>query len=479
MKTPARSLLSAILLAGAFFTNPSHSATHSTQHQAYTAAQGCENQNTYTEFESYSYLGYSASKGMYRYETVCIVPNQPWYDKDVDHYFQNESQNFNSQGEPDYQEPDISQCTQTSVEYTAGESIPSSVSTSDGCIYETDLSQPILSCHSYPESNQPETVYCEVATTGATGTFDPNESAPQDTTQEPQNEGTPVSTDPTTQAQQQTQDTLSNILGIEPIETYDYTNGTRQTTWANTDGCQVTANINPNGEFNISDDECDLYSSYVQQQNLENVSPDPDSAGDQTGGNDSPGNTGGNSDGSPSSPSLDGGNSSDAGGSSSGQNSDGSTADGQTAPPTVEQEPAPDAQESCDPSLEDCTGKTVKLLQDIENILDGDDNGFLGDSSSTIDTEQQNSLNNLDEIANGDFGFNNFNIDEMFRNLFNFPAATGCTGTFDKTIFGYRFFIDPCVSFKPLRDVLAWVFFVFGSIYVYNVFFGRRLIGGA
>jgi len=87
----------------------------------------------------------------------------------------------------------------------------------------------------------------------------------------------------------------------------------------------------------------------------------------------------------------------------------------------------------------------------------------------------------VEDLKDGenDYGasdIDNFSVDSWIDKYTPFPTSTTCTGDISTSIFGKPFVLSPCVKLQPLRDILAWVFFILTIFTVIRITLDRKII---
>ena len=87
----------------------------------------------------------------------------------------------------------------------------------------------------------------------------------------------------------------------------------------------------------------------------------------------------------------------------------------------------------------------------------------------------------VEDLKDGenDYGaseIDNFSVDSWVDKYTPFPTSTTCTGDISTSIFGKPFVLSPCVKLQPLRDILAWVFFILTIFTVIRITLDRKII---
>jgi hypothetical protein len=245
------------------FGNNAFAVTVDTQQEAYNNAVNlvqnhtpCQSEDCYYQFfsngpNSIIYRVYRQSGSQIQYY---VAPRDP----------ANFDQNT---GEPLSQEPDISECTATQAEFHYGTRQPDgsieygefqTEINIDGCTYPVDLSEPVQSCQSYPNSESPEEIYCTVDLEPATETYDPS-TQPNTETEPGGDTGTSNPETPSTPQQDNTSDNLSDWFGSEPTETFDYPDGSKFRRWESSTGCTLEVIVQPDGSYQEITDTCNVH----------------------------------------------------------------------------------------------------------------------------------------------------------------------------------------------------------------------------
>jgi len=94
---------------------------------------------------------------------------------------------------------------------------------------------------------------------------------------------------------------------------------------------------------------------------------------------------------------------------------------------------------------------------------------FFGDRLNDLFSGQSDALS--DFINNSDNPFLEIELLDSSFWLPAFPSHTECTGSVDLSVFGRQILFEPCEKLAPLRDVLAWVFYVLFFIRIFNMMF--------
>lgn len=86
----------------------------------------------------------------------------------------------------------------------------------------------------------------------------------------------------------------------------------------------------------------------------------------------------------------------------------------------------------------------------------------------------------VDELSDTseDYGLStitDFSVESLVSNLLPLPSSYTCNGITTTFLDGKVFELEPCEDLQPLREVLAWVFFIFTLFAVNNVLLGRKL----
>ena len=86
----------------------------------------------------------------------------------------------------------------------------------------------------------------------------------------------------------------------------------------------------------------------------------------------------------------------------------------------------------------------------------------------------------VDELADTseDYGLSgiiDFSVESLVTNFLPLPDSYTCNGITTTFLDGKVFEFEPCEDLQPLREVLAWVFFIYTLFAVHNVLLGRRL----
>jgi hypothetical protein len=96
------------------------------------------------------------------------------------------------------------------------------------------------------------------------------------------------------------------------------------------------------------------------------------------------------------------------------------------------------------------------------------------------DAEIDGVMNNLMDMLSpsNDFGTNDMDWtkpDYWIANFLNMPQAVSCSGGINTVIFGRPFNLDPCEKLLPLREILAWTFYIITLFTVSHILLGRKL----
>ncbi|PHS69864.1 MAG: hypothetical protein COB22_08645 [Cycloclasticus sp.] len=86
----------------------------------------------------------------------------------------------------------------------------------------------------------------------------------------------------------------------------------------------------------------------------------------------------------------------------------------------------------------------------------------IAEAEAKLASERSDASNEFSDDGESDYGISNvsnFSADYFINRYLIFPASV-CSGSINTTIFGHAFVIEPCDKLQPLRDVLAWVFFI-------------------
>ena len=86
----------------------------------------------------------------------------------------------------------------------------------------------------------------------------------------------------------------------------------------------------------------------------------------------------------------------------------------------------------------------------------------------------------VDELADTseDYGLSgiiDLSVESLVSNFLPLPDSYTCNGITTTFLDGKIFEFEPCEDLQPLREVLAWVFFIYTLFAVHNVLLGRRL----
>ncbi len=127
-------------------------------------------------------------------------------------------------------------------------------------------------------------------------------------------------------------------------------------------------------------------------------------------------------------------------------------------------------------------------LGDLNNLLNQDSNeepdddednqgvldGYLSDLQNNLDGFIEGQGNALTGFVEGLGDINPFGDIEFLDKAFwlpSFPSHSNCSGSIDLSVFGRPIAFDPCDKLAPLREVLAWVFYVLFFIRIFNMLF--------
>jgi len=121
-------------------------------------------------------------------------------------------------------------------------------------------------------------------------------------------------------------------------------------------------------------------------------------------------------------------------------------------------------QPPCDVTIEDTTEDShTQGFKDTEAELKAKRDGVLAELA-----------NHNEDFGLG--GVSEFSSSNFITNYLPLPNVTTCSGEINTTIFGYSFILAPCDDLAPLREILAWVFFVLTVFSVINITLGRKIV---
>lgn len=101
-------------------------------------------------------------------------------------------------------------------------------------------------------------------------------------------------------------------------------------------------------------------------------------------------------------------------------------------------------------------------------------------SVSELDAARQKVLDELND-TDEDYGLSaidGFSVDAIVSRFLPLPTSVSCNGintSFSVSSGSYGFNFEPCDQLEPLREVLAWVFFILTVFAVVNIMLGRKL----
>jgi len=121
-------------------------------------------------------------------------------------------------------------------------------------------------------------------------------------------------------------------------------------------------------------------------------------------------------------------------------------------------------QPPCDVTIEDTTEDShTQGFKDTEAELKAKRDGVLAELA-----------NHNEDFGLG--GVSEFSSSNFISNYLPLPNVTTCSGEINTTIFGFPFILAPCDDLAPLREILAWVFFVLTVFSVINITLGRKIV---
>lgn len=141
---------------------------------------------------------------------------------------------------------------------------------------------------------------------------------------------------------------------------------------------------------------------------------------------------------------------------------------------------------------EECTGPDCEQGEDpcgiegypactvtVEDTSDDFPDELLAIETSKTELEQARQQV-VDDLGNQseDYGLStitNFNVQTLVTNLLPLPQGVACSGISTTFLDAKVFTFEPCEDLIPLREVLAWVFFILTLYAVINIMLGRRL----
>lgn len=107
-------------------------------------------------------------------------------------------------------------------------------------------------------------------------------------------------------------------------------------------------------------------------------------------------------------------------------------------------------------------GEECKVTIDESNIDAAEALRRISNSEAKLAGERSDFNTDFAKDGEGDYGLggvSNFSGDYFSNRYLDLPSST-CSGSINTTIFGRPFIIEPCDKLQPLRDVLAWVFYI-------------------
>lgn len=144
-------------------------------------------------------------------------------------------------------------------------------------------------------------------------------------------------------------------------------------------------------------------------------------------------------------------------GSGDGTGTDDSTKDGNCGAP---------GQPPCDVVVADNSDDYSDTLSDLSSL------------QSSLDTQNEDLVTELSD-SNEDYGVSqitSFDPDAWVNKYSLFPASGACSGEISTTIFSKSFVLSPCQKLQPLRDILAWVFFILTFFTILKITFNRKIL---
>lgn len=119
----------------------------------------------------------------------------------------------------------------------------------------------------------------------------------------------------------------------------------------------------------------------------------------------------------------------------------------------------------CDVKLVDTSDEYVSTMQKIQDAMDKIDS----DNKAITDNFTQNVDDAFDNLTV-------LNPANFLSKYFGFSMPSSCTGSINTTVFDRAFVVDPCEKLQPLRDILAWTFFVLTLMLSTKILFSRSLL---
>jgi hypothetical protein len=113
-----------------------------------------------------------------------------------------------------------------------------------------------------------------------------------------------------------------------------------------------------------------------------------------------------------------------------------------------------------------------------DNSSDYEQQQIIDSLNSELQTKNNDISTDLSDTSN-DYGastVDGLSISNWFNRYNPFPASGSCSGEINTTIFGYQFHLAPCDPLQPLRDILAWVFFVLTLFTIMKIALGRKIL---
>lgn len=127
---------------------------------------------------------------------------------------------------------------------------------------------------------------------------------------------------------------------------------------------------------------------------------------------------------------------------------------------------------NCSPG-EECTVKIDESGIDLK-----DNQSKIDKAEAGLKAEYDKAVSDLADDGDQDYGLSNvtnFSADYFISRYLTFPTGA-CSGSINTTIFGRPFIIEPCDKLQPLRDVLAWVFFILSFFACMKILLSTRSI---
>ena len=107
-------------------------------------------------------------------------------------------------------------------------------------------------------------------------------------------------------------------------------------------------------------------------------------------------------------------------------------------------------------------GEECKVTLDESGVDEAGAKSQISGALSELKTKRDGVLSDLSSDGDSDYGLSGvagFGANNFITRYLELPSST-CSGGINTTIFGRPFVIEPCDKLQPLRDVLAWVFFI-------------------